>query len=350
MSENGTRKKSRFVVQALGQTDIGRKREHNEDSIGLLDEHRIYIVADGMGGHAAGEVASRTAIDALISFIRQTKIDRDFTWPFGVSDNRTYAENIIDTGIQIANRKVCDLSESNPQYNGMGTTLAAVYAPDNRVLVAHVGDSRVYRVREGRLQLLTMDHSWVNEQLQRNIITEEEARTHRWRNVITRALGNRTELVVDIQVHTPKPGDLFLICSDGLSGMIDDDKIEMILNETAGDLDNACLTLIAAANEAGGQDNISAVLVRIDAAEGAEDTDDEIDCSEADTVVRKAENAETLPLVSDDEAIEVAGPDDKSDTDKFSLAEIHGELESDKETMANDDADSVSEIKQSEAS
>ena len=223
----------------------------------------LFAVADGMGGHAAGEVASRTAIEALENFVAQTSHDHDFTWPFGVDKNYDIEENILLTAIHLANRKVCQLASENPDYAGMGTTLVAIYAPEARIHIGHVGDSRVYRLRERRLELLTMDHSWVNEQLQRNIITEDEARNHRWRNVITRALGNRSELEVDIKSIDSAPGDIFMLCSDGLTGMLRDEEIEEILNQHENDDQAACNALIEAANEAGGQDNISVVLVRI---------------------------------------------------------------------------------------
>ncbi len=221
------------------------------------------MVADGMGGHAAGEVASRTAADCVREFMAQAAGDMGMTWPFGMDRQHNQAENLLINGFMLANRKLGRLAEENTQYAGMGTTLAALYIPDARLHVAHVGDSRIYRLRQGELEPLTIDHSWVNEQLQRNIITEDEARSHRWRNVITRALGNREEIEVDVKTLDPAPNDLYLICSDGLTGMMDDDRISQILLERGEDLEAACKALVEAANDAGGNDNISAVLVRI---------------------------------------------------------------------------------------
>jgi PPM family protein phosphatase len=250
-------------LEACGRTDIGRHRPHNEDSIVVAKGLSLFAVADGMGGHAAGEVASRTAVEALENFITQTSTDHDFTWPFGMDKNYDFEENILLTAIHLANRKVCQVASENQDYAGMGTTMAAIYAPEARIHIGHVGDSRVYRLRERRLELLTMDHSWVNEQLQRNVITEDEARNHRWRNVITRALGNRSELEVDLQTVEPLAGDRFLICSDGLTGMLRDEEIAEILNRCDDDLEEACDTLVEASNAAGGMDNISVVLVRV---------------------------------------------------------------------------------------
>ncbi|HMZ51305.1 MAG TPA: protein phosphatase 2C domain-containing protein, partial [Candidatus Sumerlaeota bacterium] len=147
---------------------------------------------------------------------------------------------------------------------GMGTTLVSMLldAPNEKISFAHVGDSRAYRLRDGNMEKMTRDHSWVEEQLERGIITEEEARNHRWKNVITRALGNKLDVEVEVKTHTLKSGDVYLLCSDGLSGMIDKDIMEQVLTNTP-DLEEAAQALIRAANEAGGHDNISLVLVRI---------------------------------------------------------------------------------------
>ncbi|MCE5228147.1 Stp1/IreP family PP2C-type Ser/Thr phosphatase [bacterium] len=253
----------RIKLAACGISDCGKRRPHNEDSILVAEDLCLFLVADGMGGHAAGEVASRTAVQSVRDFISQATIDRDFTWPFGMNEQYSPNENILLTGFLIANRRVCRMAEENTQYSGMGTTLAAIYAPNSHVHIAHVGDSRVYRLRSGELGALTVDHSWVNEQLQRNIITEDEARTHRWRNIITRALGNRADLEVDLKTVDALPGDVFLICSDGLTGMVEDEKIQKILLDKDDDLQACCQKLVDASNQAGGIDNISVVLVKV---------------------------------------------------------------------------------------
>jgi protein phosphatase len=252
-------------LAACGRTDIGCRRPHNEDSILLNEATQLFVVADGMGGHAAGEVASRTAVEALREFLAKTANDADFTWPFGVREGLSHGENLINTGIQLANRKVCEVAGENPDFLGMGTTIVALIGQPVGVVMAHVGDSRIYRRRGEVLEQLTSDHSWVNEQIQRNILTEEEARNHRWRNVITRALGNRAEIEVDLRSLPVEHGDLFLLCSDGLTSMIDDARIDLILRENDGDLSAACNNLIDAANQAGGFDNISVILVQVQA-------------------------------------------------------------------------------------
>lgn len=252
-----------FKLNAIGLTDTGRKRNLNEDSIEVNEPLRLFAVADGMGGHAAGEVASRTAIHTIREFVGQTPIYRDMHWPLGVHDPFNLGENILQTAVELANLRLCQLSSQNEVYNGMGTTLAAIYAPDRRVHIAHVGDSRVYRRRGGHLEQLTSDHSWVNEQIKRNLITEDEARNHRWRNIITRALGNhREKLEIDLKSVPIQPGDVFLLCSDGLTGMVDDQAIAEILDQAGEDLEVASDALVQAANEAGGEDNISVVLIQ----------------------------------------------------------------------------------------
>lgn len=254
-------------IQASGLTDVGLKRQHNEDSIEVNKRLRLFIVADGMGGHAAGEVASKAAIETVLGFVGHVPTGRDFSWPFGTPKPFSLKQNILHTAVHLANLHLCQLSNINRRYDGMGTTMVAVYAPFNRLHIAHVGDSRVYRLRMGRLEQLTSDHSWVNEQLKRNVITEEEARSHRWRNIITRALGSqRANLEVDLCSVELQADDMFLLCSDGLTGMVDDVAITQILNQDAGNLDAACEALIATANEAGGQDNISVVVLRVDSA------------------------------------------------------------------------------------
>ncbi|MEN6625568.1 MAG: Stp1/IreP family PP2C-type Ser/Thr phosphatase [Candidatus Sumerlaeia bacterium] len=253
----------RIQLAAHGITDCGRKRPHNEDSILVAEELRLFLVADGMGGHAAGEVASRTAVESVKEFIAQAQRDHDFTWPFGMDEQYSMSENMLLTGFFIANRRVGRMAEENAHYAGMGTTMAAIYAPDHQIHIAHVGDSRIYLLRDKTLTAMTIDHSWVNEQLQRNIITEDEARNHRWRNIITRALGNRSDVEVDIKTVEPRPGDLFLICSDGLTGMAEDHEIQSILLKSGDNLEAGCQALIDASNKAGGIDNISVVLVKV---------------------------------------------------------------------------------------
>jgi len=253
---------------AGGKTDRGLKRTHNEDSLSVCPDLNVFIVADGMGGHNAGEVASRAAIRSVLEFLRQCESDSESTWPFGVESGLSEFENKLLTAIRLANRDVCNLSLERREYAGMGTTIvAALFDPeDHRVALAHVGDSRCYLVRDGELRQLTLDHSWVSEQVQKKILTEEEARNHRWKNVITRALGNKLDVEIDVQVAEVRNGDVFLLCSDGLSSMVEDDALLEIV-ENHEDLDEGCERLVQSANDQGGQDNISVVLVRAETVE-----------------------------------------------------------------------------------
>lgn len=248
-------------LRSFGITDVGLKRNHNEDDFFRSDDLAVYLVADGMGGHAAGEVASHASVQTISEFCERYAKDSSLTWPFGYDTRLSDEGNALITGIQLANQTVCKMQQQRPELSGMGTTIAALRMTSEQALVAHVGDSRVYRFRHNQLELLTSDHSWVNEQLQKNIITPEEARTHRYKNVITRALGNRNELEIDVRLETIEPGDIFLLCSDGLSGMIPDEEMARILAHTKDDIRNCANTMVAKANEAGGHDNISVVIV-----------------------------------------------------------------------------------------
>jgi protein phosphatase len=250
-------------IQAAGMSDRGLKRGHNEDSLSVVQDLGLYIVADGMGGHNAGEVASRQAIESIVEYVRLQRQGVS-EWPFGLNPHMSNAENILTSAIKLANRDVCNLSLEHQEYSGMGTTMVSMLVDDESqsLVVAHVGDSRCYLLRRGELSQVTLDHSWVSEQLQKNIITAEEAKNHRWKNVITRALGNKLEVDVDVQTQELYSGDVYLLCSDGLSGMLEDDDIASILVAHA-DLEECLHELIQGANAAGGLDNISCILLRV---------------------------------------------------------------------------------------
>ncbi len=245
-------------------TDVGRKRKGNEDSVFINPEQKLFVVADGMGGHAAGEVASKVAVDAINEFVCLTSGDEEITWPFGLDENISYDGNRLKTAIRYANRKVLEATKERSEYEGMATTVAAVLVDAETANVAHVGDSRVYLYSDGTLTQLTSDHSWVNEQIQSGIISPDQARSHPLRNVVTRALGGRLDLTVDMQVHKMKRGDVLLLCSDGLTTMVADDGIAGVLEQTHGDIELTARELVAAANEHGGEDNITVLLLRFE--------------------------------------------------------------------------------------
>jgi protein phosphatase len=245
-------------------SDVGRKRKGNEDTVFVNFEHKLFVVADGMGGHAAGEVASRVAADAINEFILLTAGDDQITWPFGLDESISYDGNRLKTAIRYANRKVLETTRDKAEYEGMATTVAAVLVDDRTANLAHVGDSRVYLLHEGRLSQLTSDHSWVNEQLQSGIISAEQARAHPLRNVVTRALGGKSDLQVDMQSYELHPDDVLLLCSDGLTTMIHDEDIARVLGEAGGDIDRAAQDLVDAANSRGGEDNITVLLLKFE--------------------------------------------------------------------------------------
>jgi serine/threonine protein phosphatase PrpC len=250
---------------SFGQTDVGLRRKHNEDAFVCAENLGLFMVADGMGGHAAGEVASNQAIQTISEFIREARRgDGCLVWPIETDETLSLDQNLILAGIHQANRHLCTMSAQNPALSGMGTTIAGFFTEGDVAHVVHVGDSRVYLLRNGLFEMLTSDHSWVNEQLQRNMITIDEARTHRWRNVITRALGHKPTLEIDMSTQVVLPGDLFLLCSDGLTSMLEDTVIREALNGGGQDLAQTCGRLIDLANEAGGSDNITTILVRVE--------------------------------------------------------------------------------------
>lgn len=245
-------------------TDVGLQRDHNEDSYAVLTEYDLFIVADGMGGHRAGDVASRLATDAIADFFKSTSRE-DVTWPFHFDTSMSEEENRLVTGIRVANRQIFERSVRSRDCQGMGTTVvgALFSRKKNRIFVGHVGDSRAYRVRGGVIQQLTRDHSLINDYLLAMPELSEEQRAELPKNVITRALGMQDHVTVDLLSDEPHVGDVYLLCSDGLSGMIPDDGI-LSLVAASDDPQEICRRLIAEANKNGGEDNITVLAIRFD--------------------------------------------------------------------------------------
>lgn len=248
-------------VIASGLSDVGLQREHNEDSFCCLSEFQLYVVADGMGGHKAGDVASKMATEAITSFFHSTAKE-DSTWPFHFDPSMSVDENRLITGIKVANRQIFDASNRDRNVHGMGTTVvgALVTKDKKRVFVAHVGDSRCYRVRNGTITQLTRDHSLLNDYLLVMPDITQEQKDELPKNVITRALGMQDSVAVDILEDDPMPGDAYVLCSDGLSGMVPDDRIcEAVVNAETPDA--ATAELVRRANENGGEDNVSVIVI-----------------------------------------------------------------------------------------
>jgi PPM family protein phosphatase len=246
-----------------GTSDVGRKRNHNEDAFLLLPEEQLYCVADGMGGHACGEVAARIAVEEMAEFFRLTGRDDDATWPFKPEPVRAPDENRLLTGVKLANLRIHERA-ADQRLHGMGTTLVAASFPrDGRaVILGHVGDSRAYLVRGGAIRQLTEDHSLLNDFKKTRALTPEEIQAFPHKNVIVRALGMKELVEVDVNREELQDGDVVLLCSDGLSGMVPDARIAEIVRATHGDLRRAGAALVAAANDAGGADNVTCVLVQ----------------------------------------------------------------------------------------
>lgn len=251
-------------TRSAGLTDVGLQREHNEDTFRCFPEYDLYLVADGMGGHQSGEVASHMAAEGMREFFEATEKE-DATWPFPIDPNLTLAENRLAASIKMANKRIFDRSCTDNATQGMGTTVVGLLISVQQQVahVAHVGDSRIYRIRDGKIDLLTRDHSLVNDYLMMMPDMPKEAMDVLPKNVITRALGMQDSVVVDLSTETAMVGDAFLLCSDGLSGQITDERICEVVSE-AESLEAACEVLIKESNEAGGEDNATVVIVRIE--------------------------------------------------------------------------------------
>ena len=248
-----------YVVR--GATDVGRKRENNEDSF-LIDEGlSVFAVADGMGGHAGGGIASRLAVETLQSALKAER-ERE-RGPFETLSplEDSPLPDILRGGVESACLAIFRRAQSTPALNGMGTTLTALMLSGRHAFVAHVGDSRLYLVRRKRILQISDDHSLVNEQLKAGVITPEEAKSSRFRNVITRSVGFEEDVLVDLLGLEIEPGDLFIVCCDGLTNMVEDVEISAMADSEA--IEDLPIRLIGLANDRGGDDNITVVAVKI---------------------------------------------------------------------------------------
>jgi len=247
-------------LTAAGLTDVGRKRKGNEDFFHIDLERALFIVADGMGGHVAGEVASKLAVQTIQEFMRVSDTDSEITWPFEFDKNLSEGGNRIQVAIQLANREIVRHMATREEHRGMGTTVVTAVVEDDACYIGHVGDSRAYLVREGEIRQLTRDHTFVNEQVEKGFMSKAEAERHPARNILTRAVGSTEDLAVDISETPLQPGDFVLLCSDGLSSMVPDPEILGAILEKGADMEEGCKKLVSLANEHGGWDNVTVVL------------------------------------------------------------------------------------------
>lgn len=252
-------------IEVAGLTHVGMKRAHNEDNFLLLPEQHVFCVADGMGGHSCGEVASQIAVDEIGEFFRMTAADGELTWPYRMDRRRNYDENRLATAIKLANLRILERAATDKRFDKMGTTVVSAFFTEGAAYVAHVGDSRGYAFRNGALRQLTEDHSLLNDMKKARKMTQEEIDAFPHKNVIVRALGMKEGVQVDVVREGVEDGEIILLCSDGLSGMISDEQMAEVLRTTP-DLERAAQLLVERANEAGGSDNVTCILARYHAA------------------------------------------------------------------------------------
>ena len=251
-------------IRFSGVTDVGRVRDHNEDNFLIAEDLPLAAVSDGMGGHASGEVASQITVDTLRRYYTDTHETGADTWPFPMPSLHVERDRMT-VSIKLANTIIHDTGKRDPSKKGMGCTADAIYFSQGRFFIGHVGDSRVYRIRGAQIQLLTEDHSLLNDYKRMKAMSGEEAENFPHKNVVVRALGLAPQVFVDILVEEYQQGDLYLLCSDGLTDMLDDETILSTVTRFQS-IDTATQTLVQQANEAGGVDNITALVVRVEPA------------------------------------------------------------------------------------
>jgi protein phosphatase len=245
----------------VGQTDTGRVREHNEDTIATDPDVGLLVLADGMGGYNAGEVASGIAVKTITNLVREGLMREDLGSP-DRNTGLTRPSIVLRDAITRANKIIYQTARSQAECEGMGTTVVAALFYDNRISIAHVGDSRLYRQRGSEISQVTMDHSLLQELVDRGFYSPEEAQRAANKNYVTRALGVEPQVEVEVQEHPVDKGDIFILCSDGLSDMVEDEDIRLTISTFGANLDTVAKQLIQLANENGGRDNVSVVLAQ----------------------------------------------------------------------------------------
>ncbi|MBC3810634.1 Stp1/IreP family PP2C-type Ser/Thr phosphatase [Undibacterium aquatile] len=254
-----------YVLEFAALSDIGRVRKHNEDAIVVCADYGCVVLADGMGGYKAGEVASAMTAKIVADYLC-AKLDS--AWYTKLGFQSIHLSRWISDAIHLANRQVVQTSQENPECFGMGTTVVVACCTQDKILFAHVGDSRAYRYRNHALVRMTEDHSVLQEQINAGLISESQARFSTIKNLITRAVGTQENIEVDLSVHQADETDVYMLCSDGLTDLLADDQIQDILRQYEGNLQACCRALIDCANEAGGFDNTSVVLFKLKAVSG----------------------------------------------------------------------------------
>jgi protein phosphatase len=249
------------MLESFGLSDVGRVRRLNEDTFVVREDLAFFAVCDGLGGHKAGEVASALTVEAMTPFIEASHADTEVTWPFGFMINLSFDGNRLFTAIGLANKRVFREADKK-EYSKMGSTVVAAIVRDTTLTVAWLGDSRAYLLRGGTLERITTDHTWINMAVASGLVKPEDAERHPWKDVLTKAVGSQDSFVPDVASHALAPGDLILLCSDGLTKMVGEQAIARHLTSKARSVEASARLLVDAANEAGGKDNTTVVLVR----------------------------------------------------------------------------------------
>jgi PPM family protein phosphatase len=252
----------RGKVRLVGETDIGKVREHNEDTIAYDPEIGLLVVADGMGGYNAGEVASGIAVKTIVNLVRESVEREDMRSP-DPETGMSRSAIILRDAIHRANKIIYQTARTQPQCEGMGTTVVSSLFFDNKVAIAHVGDSRMYRLRSDKFEQVTMDHSLLQELVDRGFYSAEEAQRAANKNYVTRALGVEPNVEVEVQEVPVHKGDFYILCSDGLSDMVEDDDIHLTISTFGDNLDTVAKQLIQLSNDNGGRDNVSVVMAHV---------------------------------------------------------------------------------------
>lgn len=256
--------RSHFRLEIASASDVGIIRSFNEDSIAIDNEMGLLVLADGMGGYKSGDVASaiatRTVVDCLK---RESSSEVSLAPSSALSGQISPASAVVRRAVEKTNRVIYKTAQTDSKYSGMGTTIVVVLFHQDRATVAHVGDSRLYRLRQGHLELLTQDHSLLQEQVEMGMITSEDAKVSHNRNLVSRALGAKAEIGVDVSEHRVQANDIFILCSDGLNDMVDDANIELAVSELRANLPLTANQLVQMANDNGGHDNVSVLIARV---------------------------------------------------------------------------------------
>lgn len=254
-------------VIAAGLSDVGQRREKNEDSFLINEEQLLYAVADGMGGHLGGDYASHLAAKTLEDVIVSLENDPETTLQEGGENVRAGEyQSYLRYAVRLASQRIFEKAGEDATLRGMGTTMVSMLFRSNKAYIANVGDSRAYRVRGDKIVQITKDHSLVAEQMRAGIISEDDARVHRFKNIITRSVGFQEDVEADIDIRVVREDDRFVLCSDGLSNMLRDEEIRDVIANNEPEA--ACRMLVDIANEHGGDDNITVVVMRVEALEG----------------------------------------------------------------------------------